>query len=83
MPDAPAPITSPPAQPWQPHDPSADYPGDGGQSVAEHVYDAKGGSGDDPWPKVNEGGAADWQTGKVTGGWPGNGTSSAGPWKST
>jgi hypothetical protein len=83
MPDAPDPITSPPAQPWQPWDPGAAYISDDGQSVAEHVYDAKGGSGADPWPKVNEGGAIDPATGKVSGGWPGNGTSSAGPWKST
>jgi len=83
MPDAPDPITSPPAQPWQPHSAAAAYPGDDGQSTAEHVYDAKGGSGSDPWPKVNEGGAIDMNTGAVSGGWPGNGTSSSGPWKST
>jgi hypothetical protein len=83
MPDAPDPVTSPPAQPFQPWDPSSAYPGDDGQSTPEHVYDAKGGPGSaDPWPKIQEGGAAD-ASGKVSGGWPGNGTSSAGPWKST
>jgi len=83
MPDAPDPITSPPAHPWQPHDASSVSIGDDGQSVAEHVYDAKGGSGADPWPKVTEGGAINVSTGAVEGGWPGNGTSSSGPWKST
>lgn len=83
MADAPDPITSPPAQPWQPYDPSAVSIGDDGQSVSGQVYNAKGGSGADPWPKVTEGGAADMSSGKVAGGWPGNGSSSAGPWKST
>lgn len=83
MPDAPSPITSPPAQPWQPYGSKAAYPGDDGQSVPEHVYDAKGGSGSDPWPKVMEGGSIDMSTGKVAGGWPGDGTSSGGAWKST
>ena len=62
---------------------TAAYPGDDGQSVPEHVYDAKGGSGSDPWPKVNEGGAIDTSTGKVSGGWPGNGASDGGKWEST
>jgi hypothetical protein len=83
MPDAPDPITSPPAQPWQPYGSAAAYPGDSGQSVPEHVYDAKGGSGADPWPKVNEGGAIDMNSGKVAGGWPGNGTSDGSKWEST
>jgi hypothetical protein len=83
MPYAPKPITSPPALPWQPHDASSVSIGDDGQSAPEHVYDAKGGSGSDPWPKVNEGGAIDVSTGKVSGGWPGNGASSGGKWKST
>ena len=83
MADAPDPITSPPAQPWQPYDAAAVSIGDDGQSVSAQVYAAKGGSGADPWPKVNEGGAIDMNSGKVSGGWPGNGTSSDGGWKST
>jgi hypothetical protein len=82
MADAPDPITSPPAQPWQPYSAASVSIGDDGQSVSGQVYDAKGGSGSDPWPKVTEGGAADGN-GKVSGGWPGNGSSSAGPWQNT
>ena len=83
MAKAPSPITSPPPVPGQPYDAGSAYPGDDGQSVSEHVYDAKGGSGADPWPKINEGGAIDTSTGKIKGGWPGNGASDGGKWKST
>ena len=79
MAQAPSPITSPPAQPWQPYDATAGgRPED--QTEPETIYDGSGGSGNDPWPKVQEAGAAD-STGKVTGGWSGNGTSDGNVWK--
>lgn len=81
---APDPITSPPDVPGQPYDSQASGSGDAGQSVPEQVYNAAGGSGSaDPWPKIQEGGAADWRTGKVTGEWPADGTSDGTAWKQT
>lgn len=79
MAKAPAPVTSPPPVPGQPYDAAAPGTGDA-QSGAEHVYDAAGSTAG-AWVKVQEGGAADFRTGQVTGKWPGNGTSSAGPWR--
>jgi hypothetical protein len=79
MADAPAPITAPPA-PDGPYDATAPGAGDA-QSDTAHVYDAAGGSAKaDPWPKIQEGGAADWRTGQVTGGWPDDGTSDGSKW---
>lgn len=83
MADAPDPITSPPAQAGQPYSAQASGPGRPSQSAPTQVYDADGGSGADPWPKIQEAGAADWSTGRITGGWPGNGTSDGGAWKQT
>lgn len=81
MADVPDPVTSPPALGFQPYDATAPGSSDA-QSNPATVYNAAGGSGSgDPWPKVQEGGAADFRTGRVTDGWPGNGASSAGPWK--
>jgi hypothetical protein len=84
MPDAPSPITSPPAQPWQPHDASAPGIADT-QSTPEHVYDAAGGTGADPWPKIRQGGAADMATGAASpGDWRADGTTNnAAAWKQT
>lgn len=82
MPDVPAPVTSPPTVPGQPYDATVSGPSDSSQSASQHVYDATGGQGaGDPWPKVQDGGAADWQTGKITGTWPTDGSSSGGAWK--
>jgi len=80
MPKAPDPITSPPPVPGQPY--SATAPGRPEDQVdSGTIYDASGGPGSgDSWPKIQEAGAADMATGKVTGGWPGNGASSDGGW---
>lgn len=84
MASAPDPITSPPPVRGQPYDASVQGPADASQSEPVQVYDAGGGHASaDPWPKVQAGGAADWRTGHVTNKWPGNGTSSEGPWKQT
>lgn len=81
MPDVSGPVTSPPALPWQPYDATAPGTGDD-QSASATIYDpVPGDAAGGPWAKVQEGGAADWRTGRVTDGWPGNGTSSAGPWR--
>jgi len=84
MPEAPSPITSTPPVPGQPYDASAPGAGQPSQSAMEQVYDAAGGAhAADPWPKVQDGGAASMATGEVSGGWPSNGSSSEGAWKQT
>ncbi len=75
MSKAPDPITAPPS-PNGPYDATAPGTGDA-QSDSEHVYDA---AGNPEWVKVQEGGACD-MSGRITGAWPGNGTSDAGAWK--
>jgi hypothetical protein len=77
MPDAPRPITSPPAQSFQPWD--ANAPGTEDDTATPDVY----GANSPDWPKVQDGGAADWSSGKITGGWPGNGASDGGAWEQT
>lgn len=83
MADAPSPITSPPAKPWQPYDASAPGAAED-QTVATAIYDAAGSTGGpEPWVKIQDGGAAD-MSGKATAGkWPGNGTSTDGGWTQT
>lgn len=81
MAKAPAPITAPPA-PNGPYDASAPGSGDA-QSDPGSVYDAAGGTGRDAWVKVQDGGAADWRTGRVTGAWPTDGTSDGSKWTQT
>jgi hypothetical protein len=84
MPAAPDPITSTPPVPGQPYDAQASGPAQSSQSSEEQVYDADGGKGSgDPWPKIQDGGAADFRTGKVTGTWPTDGTSDGSAWKQT
>lgn len=84
MPEAPSPITSTPPVPGQPYDASAPGPGQPSQSAAEQVYGTAGGAhAADPWPKVQDGGAASMTTGEAGGGWPGNGSSTDGGWKQT
>ncbi len=81
MPQVPSPVTSPPAQPFQPYDATAPGTGDA-QSDATTIYDSAGGGGrGGQWVKVQEGGAADPATGRVTGGWASDGTSDGGKWK--
>lgn len=81
MPDAPNPITSPPAQPWQPYDASA--PGAAEDQIASAtIYDSVAGdSAGGPWRKIQEAGAAGSQGEAVADSWPGNGASSDGGWK--
>ena len=83
MAKAPAPITSPPPVPGQPYSASASGPANPSQSSPTQVYDADGGSAaGEAWPKIQEAGAADWSSGQISGGWPGNGTSTN-PWTQT
>ena len=80
MPDAPHPITSPPAQSWQPYDASASGAAED-QVTATTIYDAvPGDSAGGPWRKIQDAGAAS-PAGETDGGWPGNGASSDGGWK--
>jgi hypothetical protein len=79
MPQAPDPITSPPPLPWQPYDAAAPEEEES-QVDAETVYDGNGLGGSNPWKKLADGGAID-ASGRSLGTWPGNGDSSAGPWK--
>jgi hypothetical protein len=82
MAKAPEPITSPPPVPGQPYDATVSGPGRPSQSAPTQVYDADGGSASaEAWPKIQEAGAANWATGHIDGGWPGNGTSDAAAWK--
>jgi hypothetical protein len=78
MPSAPSPINSSPDNADQPYDSDAPGAGDA-QSDATTIYEPAG-SGFD-WVKVQEGGAADWRTGKVLGGWADDGTSDGSAWK--
>lgn len=81
MPRVPSPVTSTPEVPGQPYDATAPGTGDA-QSDAERVYASAGGKGSpDPWPKIQDGGAADMATGRVTGDWPSDGTSDGRAWK--
>lgn len=84
MPDAPRPITSPPAQPWQPWDTSENSSGDP-QVASAQIYDAAGSTGGaEPWVKVRGGGRINMTTGVTTPeGWPGDGASDGGAWKQT
>jgi hypothetical protein len=81
MPDAPNPITSPPAQPWQPYDAAA--PGAAEDQVtATTIYDAvSGDSAGGPWRKIQDAGACGPQGEATSDAWPGNGASSDGGWK--
>jgi hypothetical protein len=81
MADAPHPITSPPAQSWQPYNASA--PGAAEDQIAPTtIYDAVGGdSAGGPWRKIQEAGACGPQGEAVAGSWPGNGTSDGSGWK--
>jgi hypothetical protein len=83
MADAPSPITSPPALPWQPYDATASGAAED-QVVATTIYDSVAGdSGGGPWRKIQDGGAADSSGRASAGAWPGNGASSDGGWKQT
>ena len=82
MPKAPDPITSPPPVPGQPYDATDSGPAQASQSAPEQVYDASGGHGSaDPWPKIQDGGTADWASGRTQGGWPSDGASDGGKWR--
>jgi len=83
MADAPSPITSPPALPWQPYDASA--PGAAEDQVTSGtIYDAVGGdAAGGPWRKIQEAGACGPSGEAIAGSWPGNGASSDGGWVQT
>lgn len=84
MPQAPDPITSPPRVPGQPYDACAPAGVPDDQNTPETVYNAVGGAHTaDPWPKIQEAGAASMTTGEPTGTWPGDGASSGGAWRQT
>lgn len=81
MPDAPNPITSPPALPWQPYNAAAPEEQES-SADAETVYDelSEGGGNGNPWHKVADGGASN-PAGVSQGTWPGNGASGDGGWQ--
>lgn len=82
MPDAPDPVTSPPAQPWQPYD--ATDPGAAEDQVAPTtIYDAAPGDAGGPWRKIQDGGASSPEGEASAGSWPDNGASGDGGWKQT
>lgn len=84
MPDVPSPVTSPPRVPGQPYDARVSGAEDASQSTPAAVYAGTGGSGAaEPWPKVQDGGSADFRTGRVTGTWPTDGSSDGSTWKQT
>lgn len=84
MPRVPAEVTSPPPQSFQPYDACAGAGVPNDQSASGTVYNSAGGPGSgDPWPKVQEGGAASMTTGEPGGGWPDNGASGDGGWRQT
>jgi len=83
MPDAPRPITSPPAQPWQSYDATAPGAAED-QTAPTTIYDAvPGDSGGGPWRKVQDGGAINAEGLASAGDWPANGASTDGGWKQT
>jgi hypothetical protein len=81
MADAPDPITSPPAQSWQPYNASA--PGAAEDQVtATTIYDAVAGDqAGGPWRKIQEAGACGPNGEATADSWPGNGASSDGGWR--
>jgi hypothetical protein len=84
MPDAPNPITAPPALPWQPYDASAEGSNNEDQTAPTTIYDSSGGdSSGGPWRKIQDGGAANPDGTARSGDWPGNGASDSGGWKQT
>jgi hypothetical protein len=81
MPDAPDPITAPPAQPWQPYD-ATDPGASEDQTAATTIYDAVGGdSGGGPWRKIQDGGGASPEGVASADSWPGDGASGSGGWE--
>ena len=82
MPNAPRPITSPPAVTGQPYDATAPGAAED-QTVPTTIYDAVPGDAmGGPWRKVQNAGASD-TSGKASDVWPGNGASGDGGWKQT
>lgn len=84
MPRVPAGVTSTPEVPGQPYDAQAPAGVPDDQSAPTTVYNGAGGPGSaDPWPKIQEAGAASMTTGEPTGVWPGDGASDGRAWKQT
>jgi hypothetical protein len=81
MADAPNPITSPPAQSWQPYDATAPGAAED-QTAPTTIYESVAGdSAGGPWRKIQDGGAAGGHGEAVADAWPGNGASGDGGWK--
>ena len=80
MPQAPAPITAAPSLAYQPWDASEEGTVDTAPGPTQ-VYDGNDGADPTGWVKIKDGGAADMSTGKISGGWPGNGASDGSAWK--
>jgi hypothetical protein len=81
MADAPNPITSPPAQSWQPYDACAPGAAED-QTVAGTIYDSvSGDAAGGPWRKVQDAGACSMEGTTTADDWPGNGASDGGVWK--
>jgi hypothetical protein len=82
MPQVPAPVEGTPNLPYQPYDASAEGTSDTAPGPGQ-VYDGNSGADPTGWEKLRDGGAADMSSGRVTGGWPDNGTSDGSAWKQT
>lgn len=75
------PVTANPDLPWQPYEATKE----GNSPAAEvqgRVYDGNQGADATGWQKLVDGGAMG-MNGKLTGGWPGNGTSDGSAWTQT
>ena len=75
------PIEAMPDLSWQPYD-ATKGGSSPGASEQEHVYDGNQGADGTGWEKLSDGGAMD-MSGKVSGGWPGNGSSDGSAWTQT
>lgn len=83
MPQAPNPITSPPAVPGQPYDASDSGAGDP-QCAPTTIYNKAGGTGSgEPWVKIRDGGAATDSGASQPGSWPADGSSDGSAWRQT
>lgn len=77
MADAPDPITSPPAQSYQPYDATESGTQDSAPGSERSYAGTPIGRG---WVKIKDGGAAS-PSGGISGGWPDDGTSDGSAWK--
>lgn len=80
MPDTNPPVQGTPSLAYQPWDATEEGTADTAPGPTM-VYE--GNQGQDPtgWVKIKDGGAADMNTGKASGVWPGDGASDGSAWK--